>query len=197
MDEESAEKDRKSSLTAQLEWLTEAGLRSVDYICHLWMEHFVICNDVPKRAARAVREHTRQPNAGVRAASLCALADKPPSFADSGYIVHALRDVSPVVRLAGVYLLTQRSDLWSKCRECLADWFDDLSLDVRIESLHLARKMAYPDFAEKIATGLDEDARLGRIANFTARRDALEAITGQQLPARPQLNSGNPRRLMH
>ena len=94
--------------------------------------------------------------------------------------------------MAGVYLLTQRSDLWSKCRESLADCFDDPSLDVRIESLHLARKMAFPDFVERIATGLEEDARMGRIANFAARRDALEAITGQQLPARPPYKFGQP-----
>ena len=53
-----------------------------------------IGDDFPQRAARAVREHTRHPDAGVRAASLCALAGKPPSFADSDYIIHALRDVS-------------------------------------------------------------------------------------------------------
>ena len=40
--------------------------------------------------------------------------------------------------------------------------------------------------------GLEEDARMGRIANFAARRDALEAITGQQLPARPPFKSGQP-----
>ena len=94
--------------------------------------------------------------------------------------------------MAGVYLLTQRSDLWSKCRECLAACFDDSSLDVRIESLHLARKMAFPDFVERIADGLEDDARMGRIANFAARRDALEAITGQQLPARPPFEFGQP-----
>ena len=42
--------------------------------------------------------------------------------------------------------------------------------------------MAYPDFAAEIAAGLEEDAQMGRVANFGARRDALEAITGQQFP---------------
>lgn len=94
--------------------------------------------------------------------------------------------------MAGVYLLTRRSDLWSECRESLANCFGDPSLDVRIESFHLARKMAFPDFVERIASGLEEDARMGRIANFAARRDALEAITGQQLPARPTYKFGQP-----
>ena len=127
-----------------------------------------IGDDLPHRAVNAICRRTRHPEAGVRAASVCALAGKPPSFAGSGYIVRALRDDSPVVRMAGVYLLTQRSDLWSKCGESLADCFDDPSLDVRIESLHLARKMAFPDFVERIASGLEEDARMGRIANFAA-----------------------------
>lgn len=42
-DEDSAEKDRISSLAAQIEWLKEAGFRSVDHIWHFWMEHFIIC----------------------------------------------------------------------------------------------------------------------------------------------------------
>ena len=33
---------------------------------------------------------------------------------------------------------------------------------------------------------------MGRIANFAARRDALEAITGQQLPARAPFKFGQP-----
>ena len=87
--------------------------------------------------------------------------------------------------MAGVYLLTRRSDLWSKCGGSLADLFDDTSLDVRIESLHLAGRMGFPEFVERIAAGLEEDATMGRIANFAARRDALEATTGQQLPLHP------------
>lgn len=149
-----------------------------------------IGDEFPQRAARAVRRHTRHPEAGVRAASLCALAAGEPSLVHSDCISGALRDVSPVVRMAGVYLLTRRSDLWSECRESLPDCFDDPSLDVRIESLHLARKMAYPGFVERIASGLEEDARMGRIANFAARRDALEAITGQRLPLHPPYKSG-------
>ena len=44
--------------------------------------------------------------------------------------------------------------------------------------------MAYPYFTQEIATGLEEDARMGRVANFAARRDALEAITGQRFAMR-------------
>jgi len=52
--------------------------------------------------------------------------------------------------------------------------------------------MAYPDFAEGIVAGLEEDARMGRVANFAARRDALEAITGQRLPLIPPYVPGQP-----
>ena len=87
--------------------------------------------------------------------------------------------------MAAVYLLQSCPDLWSECGASLRGLFDDTSLDVRYWSLCLAKRMAYPDFAEEIVAGLEEDARMGRVANFAARRDALEAITGQQLPWRP------------
>ncbi|MDE2887222.1 MAG: S8 family serine peptidase [Gemmatimonadota bacterium] len=151
-----------------------------------------IGDDLPQRAAGAVRKHVNHPEVCIRAATVCALAGGKSSQVDSDFISTAFRDVSPVARMAGVYLLTRRSDLWPLCRDSLAALFDDPSLDVRIESVHLARKMASPDFVERIASGLEEDARMGRIANFAARRDALEAITGQQLPARPPFKFGQP-----
>ena len=43
VDEDSPERDRISRFSSQVEWLKEAGFRSVDYIWHLWMEHFIIC----------------------------------------------------------------------------------------------------------------------------------------------------------
>jgi ubiquinone/menaquinone biosynthesis C-methylase UbiE len=38
----SPEKDRIARLSSHLEWLREAGFRSVDHIWHFWMEHFII-----------------------------------------------------------------------------------------------------------------------------------------------------------
>lgn len=43
VDEDSPERDRISRFSSQVEWLKEAGFRSVDYIWHFWMEHFIIC----------------------------------------------------------------------------------------------------------------------------------------------------------
>lgn len=149
-------------------------------------------DDFSDRTSRAICKQTKHCLPRVRAAALCAIAGGHWALVDSGCVLDALRDSSPVVRTAGVYLLTRRPDLWSECAECLADCFDDSSLDVRIESLILARRMAYPEFAGGIAAGLEEDARMGRIANFAARRDALEAITGQQLPAHPPFKFGQP-----
>ena len=151
-----------------------------------------IGDDLPDRTSRAICKQKKHRVPHVRAAALCAIARGRRSLVNSAYALDALRDTSQVVRMAGVYLLTRRSDLWSECAECLADCFDDSSLDVRIESLVLARRMAYPDFAGEIAAGLEEDARTGRVANFAARRDALEAITGQRLPLCPPYVSGQP-----
>ena len=146
------------------------------------------------RAISLICKQTKHPVADVRAAALCALAGGPPSQVNSDYILSAFRDSSPIVRMAGVYLLQGRSDLWSECSVSLSGLFNDTSLDVRIESFYLATKMAYPDFAEGIVAGLEEDARMGRVANFAARRDALEAITGQRLPTTrpPFVHGGTP-----
>jgi len=38
----SPEKDRIARFSSHMEWLKEAGFRSVDHIWHFWMEHFII-----------------------------------------------------------------------------------------------------------------------------------------------------------
>lgn len=40
--QDSPERDRIAPLASQLDWLREAGFKSVDHIWHFWMEHFVI-----------------------------------------------------------------------------------------------------------------------------------------------------------
>ncbi len=40
---DSPERDRISGRDQQVEWLSEAGFRSVDYVWHLFKEHFFIC----------------------------------------------------------------------------------------------------------------------------------------------------------
>lgn len=40
--DDSPEKDRIARFSAHIEWLNDAGFRSVDHIWHLFMEHFVI-----------------------------------------------------------------------------------------------------------------------------------------------------------
>ena len=135
-------------------------------------------------AVDPVRTRMGHPMAGVRAASVCALASDPTQV-NGDHIRASLRDGSPGVRMAGVYLLSRCPGLWGECRQSLRSLFDDTSLNVRYESLRLSGRMAYSDFSEAIAAGLEEDARTGRVANFAARRDALEAITGQSLPLEP------------
>ena len=178
---------RKSSLDHRLDGLKSNNPNEVrDVILSF------VGDDLPHRAVSLICKQTKHSVDSVRAAALCALAGGPPSQVDSGYILRAFRDSSSIVRMAGVYLLRDRSDLWPECKASLSGLFNDTSLDVRIESLHLARRMAYPDFAEGIVAGLEEDARMRRVANFAARQDALEAITGQRLPLIPPYVPGQP-----
>ncbi|MXW78075.1 MAG: S8 family serine peptidase [Gemmatimonadetes bacterium] len=138
----------------------------------------------PDAALQPISECLNHPKSEVRAAALCVLASKA-SEVNPDYIKEGCRDVSPIVRSAAVYLLQNCPALWSECSASLSVLFNDPSLDVRYVSFNLARRMAHPRFAEEIVSGLEEDARMGRIANFAARRDALEAITGHRLPERP------------
>ena len=180
---------RKSSLERRLDRLKSNNPDEVKDVILSF-----VGDDFPHQAISLICKQTKHPVADIRAAALYALAGVSPSQVDSGYILRAFRDSSSIVRMAGVYLLRDRSDLWSECRASFRDLFDDTSLDIRIESLYLAPKMAYPDFAEGIVAGLEEDARMGRVANFAARRDALEAITGQRLPRTrpPFVHGGTP-----
>ena len=138
----------------------------------------------PDAALQPISECLNHPKSEVRAAALCALASKT-SEVNPDYIKEGFRDVAPIVRSAAVYLLQNCPALWSECSASLSVLFNDPSLDVRYVSFNLARRMAHPRFAEEIVSGLEEDARMGRISNFAARRDALEAITGHRLPERP------------
>ena len=135
-------------------------------------------------ALQPISECLNHPKSEVRAATLCALASKT-SEVNPAYIKEGFRDVAPIVRSAAVYLLQNCPTLWSECSASLSVLFNDPSLDVRYVSFTLARRMAHPRFAEEIVSGLEEDARMGRISNFAARRDTLEAITGHRLPERP------------
>ncbi len=42
LSESAPDRDRLAPLAAQLGWLRDTGFRSVDYIWHFWMEHFII-----------------------------------------------------------------------------------------------------------------------------------------------------------
>lgn len=136
---------------------------------------------IPSQAIEPISKHVKHPIANVRTAALCALATEPTQI-NANYILSAFRDASSNVRMAGVYLLQRCQSLWPDCKMSFRNLFNDTSLDVRYQSLLLASRMAYPDFTKEIAAGLEEDARMGRVANFAARRDALEAITGQRFP---------------
>ncbi len=136
---------------------------------------------IPPQAIEPISKHVKHSIAEVRTAALCALATEPDQI-NANHIQDAFRDASPNVRMAGVYSLQKCQNLWLDCKTSFSNLFNDTSLDVRYQSLLLAARMAYPDFTAEIAAGLEEDAQMGRVANFTARRDALEAITGQQFP---------------
>ncbi len=134
---------------------------------------------IPSQAIEPISKHIKHPIANVRTAALCALATEP-AHVNANYILGAFQDSSPNVRMAGVYLLQRCQSLWPDCKMSFRNLFNDTSLDVRYQSLLLAAQMAYPDFTEEIVAGIEEDARMGRVANFAARRDALETIIGQR-----------------
>ena len=170
---------RKSSVEYRMDQLSVSDSEQVKDIILSF-----VGDAIPDAALGPIGENLNHPKPEVRAAALCTLASKT-SEVNPDYIEEGLRDVSPIVRSAAVHLLQKCPALWSECGASLSVLFNDTNLDVRYVSLHLARKIAHPRFAKEIASGLEEDAHMGRISNFAARRDALEAITGHRLPDRP------------
>ena len=170
---------RKSSVEYRMDRLSTGDSEQVKDIILSF-----VGDALPDAALGPIGENLNHPKPEVRAAALCTLASKT-SEVHPDYIEGGLRDVSPIVRSAAVHLLQKCPALWSECGASLSVLFNDTNLDVRYVSLHLARKMAHPRFAKEIVSGLEEDAHMGRISNFAARRDALEAITGHRLPDRP------------
>ena len=170
---------RKSSVEYRMDQLSDGDSEQVKDVILSF-----VGDPLPDAALQLIKKCLNHPKPEVRAACLCALASKT-SEVNSDYIKEACRDVSPIVRSAAVHLLQGCPALWFECSASLSVLFNDPSLDVRYVSLHLARKMAHPRFAEAIVSGLEEDARMNRISNFAARRDALEAITRHRLPERP------------
>ena len=170
---------RKSSVEYRMDQLSDGDSEQVKDVILSF-----VGDPLPDAALQLIKKCLNHPEPEVRAACLCALASKT-SEVNSDYIKEACRDVAPIVRSAAVHLLQGCPALWFECSASLSVLFNDPSLDVCYVSLHLARKMAHPRFAEEIVSGLEEDARMNRISNFAARRDALGAITRHRLPERP------------
>ena len=148
-------------------------------------------NALPDEVLIPIRTCLRHPDPRVRAAALCALA-MGTSPLNASEILEALRDESPFVRAAIIYLLRNHSDLWSDCAKVLPDLFNDTNPDVRYAALQLAGRMADPRMAGAILAGMEEDARANCISGFGARREALEAITGHRLDVKPPYRHGEP-----
>lgn len=138
-----------------------------------------------------VRKCLRHPDHRVRVAALCALT-RGASVVNASEIIEAFGDVSPFVRAAVIYLLSNHSDLWSECATAIPDRFNDPNPDVRYAALRLAVQMANPRMAGAILAGMEEDALANRISSFGARKNALEAITGHRLELTPPYRHGEP-----
>lgn len=145
--------------------------------------------ELPTEAAETVKKLLVHPSFRIRTAAICVLAATS-DLLTKEHIASACKDESPNVRMAAIAAIRKSPRLWAEMSGCLTQAFADPSLDVRYAAFRLAAVIKHPDFAEKLAQGLEEDARNKRLANYSARCAALTSITGYQMPAVPGWQPG-------
>ena len=145
--------------------------------------------DLPEEAVPTAQALLAHRDARARTTALLALAAVPDALSEA-HIGSALQDPVANVRQAAVCALDQRPASWDRLSSHLEERFADASFDVRQSAFRLAARIAQPGFVGPLIAGLEEDAQENRVASFSARRGALQAITGHEVPLDPPWQAG-------
>jgi serine protease AprX len=124
-----------------------------------------------------------------RAGALCVLASQPQALA-AREIEDGLIHGDPRVRAAALYALGQCRQHWDELVPALAARFGDDSPDVRQAAFRVAGQIGDQTLVQPLVAGLAEDVARRRLACYVARRGALAAITGVQIPEQPVWRPG-------
>ncbi|MFC4808189.1 S8 family serine peptidase [Paenibacillus sp. GCM10023250] len=124
----------------------------------------------------------------VRAAAICAMADS--TFITRGEMEDLLRDPSCYVKMAALFALNNRADIWEHLLGHIAELFKDSDLDLSYCAIKLASRIEHPFFIEPLVSGLMNDAILQRVSTFGARCEALQRLTGIFYQPVPEFREG-------
>lgn len=121
----------------------------------------------------------------IRAAAITVLAFQTEALAANDFR-RILRDDSRYVRMAGLFALSRSPGTCPMLTDEVIALFADPDLDVRCCAIKLACKIKSGAYIKPLISGLEEDAIHERVSTFSARCNALEAITGIHFDPEPE-----------
>ncbi|MFK4170132.1 S8 family serine peptidase [Paenibacillus lautus] len=105
-------------------------------------------------------------------------------------LLQLLHDDSSYVRMAALFALNHRPEVWHEMPYEMIRLFQNSDLNLQYCSVTLASIIKNQIFIEPLISGLYNDAENDRVSIFGARCDALEAITGVAFDPIPEWQEG-------
>jgi hypothetical protein len=124
----------------------------------------------------------------VRAATLIKLAAS--SEITYNIMEVMLNDLNSYVRMAALFVLHNREDMWSEFSSKVIELFKDQDINIRYCAIKLASVMGCPSFIKPLISGLLDDAVQQRVSTFGARCEGLQLLTGIVYEPEPEFRDG-------
>ncbi|GLX69665.1 S8 family serine peptidase [Paenibacillus glycanilyticus] len=125
----------------------------------------------------------------IRTAVIIAFSSYPDRI-PYGDLLQLLHDEDSYVRMAALFTLSHRSELWNEKPYEMIRLFQDSDLNLQYCAVTLASFLKIQNFIEPLISGLYDDAKNNRVSIFGARCNALEAITGVAFDPIPEWREG-------
>lgn len=125
----------------------------------------------------------------VRAAAIVGLAFQAEPITGAS-LRRFLQDRSHYVRMAALFALNCRPDMWLELAADVISLFSDPDQNIRYCAIKLASTINNGCFVKPLIAGLYDDAIQERVSTFGARCGALEAITGISYEPVPEWREG-------
>lgn len=118
--------------------------------------------------------HSTSPK--VRAAALCSLTTT--TEITFNEIEYMLRDPDSYMKMAALFAVRYRADLWEMFYSYIVRLFSDPDINIQYCAIKLASIMGHPCFIKPLISGLLDDAEQLKVSTFGARCKGLESLTG-------------------
>lgn len=101
-----------------------------------------------------------------------------------------LSDPSSYVKMAALFYLHNRKDLWSHSISYVIPLFMDEDYNIQYCAIKLASTIGDLSFIKPLISGLLDDAVQLRVSTFGARCEALQRLTGIAYEPEPEFQDG-------